>query len=198
MTRVPISGRIGNRAGVGDERLGLLLEVGLFVCGLCWGRAPRRLGPLASNGTRPVTSDPEGVVSLHIDAPSVVTTSEDIEMTLDDARMYISEDQIASLEANIWPTGVKWSQFQLKEVYGDQEIFWEVDAGSDFSVYRQEMCDDDDGNAACHLDPLFSVSGIISNPFINPFFSFSVLFEDAEPSASELGWDEKPAFSLFE
>ena len=47
VTRVPISGRVGNRAGVGDERLGLLLEVGLFVCGLCWGRAPRRLGPLA-------------------------------------------------------------------------------------------------------------------------------------------------------
>jgi hypothetical protein len=133
-----------------------------------------------------------------IDAFTLVTANEEVDMTWYDERIFMPNDQIGSLEFNLWPTGIKWSNFQMKELYNDLQLAWEVSAGTDFSIYRTERCDDDDGMHGCHLDPLvsFDLSGIFSNPFVNPFSSFSFLFDEVE-APGEVDWDEQPTFSLF-
>lgn len=159
-----------------------------------------RLSPLPSNVTHyatPSSPTESGTVALHIDTLYLLTTSVQLDMYWYEGTTILQEDQIADVEVRLWPTDITWTGFQLKELYGETEIAWEMNAGSDFSIYKTEECDDDDGLHTCNIDPLLDVSGIMELPFFHPFLSMSGLFNAVEAPAND-GWDEQPTFTLFD
>ena len=83
-----------------------------------------RLSLLPSNVTHYAASSPaeSGAVALRIDTLYLLTTSVQLDMYWYDGATILSEDQIADVEVNLWPTDITWTGFQLKQLYGATEI----------------------------------------------------------------------------
>lgn len=155
-----------------------------------------RLVPMPTNGTLPAYSraDAAGGVAVYVDGGTpFISASEQVKMLWYERRLIADANQLEHVSVHFWPSSVVWSNFQIEEMNSSGEdpvIVWEVSAGQDFTVYRDDQCDENDNEIlACHLDFNFSFSDWFGNPF-PPFFSFSF---EAEEEVNDDEW----TFSLF-